>query len=85
MLPAQFTRSGNARRTGKRPTLLLDLNARFPGQSGVLQSRVPRNRIGPCHELSIHYFVLFLSFLFHSLVHVVVRFISFYFFALLLF
>lgn len=26
----------------------------LPGQSGSLQSSVPWNRIGPCHELSIH-------------------------------
>ena len=36
---------------------------RFPGQSGTLQSSVPRNRTDPCYKLSIRYFVLSLSLL----------------------
>lgn len=37
--------------------------ARFPGQTGILQSRVPRNRIGPCYKLSIFSLISVLPFL----------------------
>ena len=36
--------------------------ARFPRQTGILQSRVPRNRIGPCYKLSIFSLISVLPF-----------------------